>query len=74
MLATRQLLIWRNTNADLPIVGKEGRSNPATAADDATVADDEDDADEEVRAPSSHPCSLPSLGAPYPTARAFFTG
>ena len=40
-----QLLMMRNHNADLPIVGREGRSNPA--APDDPVADDEDDPDEE---------------------------
>ena len=44
-----QLDAMRNLNADLPVVGREGRSNPAAANDDATVADDEDDPDEEVR-------------------------
>ena len=43
-----QLLLMRNLNSDLPIVGREGRSNPAAANDDATVADDEDDPDDEV--------------------------
>lgn len=33
----------RNFNSDLPVVGREGRSNTVTAADDATVVDDEDD-------------------------------
>ena len=42
-----QLLMMRNFNADLPVVGREGRSNPAAANDDATVADDEDDPDED---------------------------
>ena len=41
--------MMRNLNADLPVVGREGRSNPAAANDDATVADDEDDPDDEVR-------------------------
>ena len=43
-------MMMRNLNSDLPVVGREGRSNPATANDDATVADDEDDPDDEVRA------------------------
>ena len=39
----------RNFNSDLPVVGREGRSNTVTAADDATVVDDEDDdGDEEM--------------------------
>ena len=42
-----QLQLMRNFNSDLPIVGREGRTNPAAANDDATVADDEDDPDEE---------------------------
>ena len=37
--------MMRNHNADLPIVGREGRSNPA--APDDPVADDEDDPDDE---------------------------
>ena len=41
--------MMRNFNADLPVVGREGRSNPAAATDDATVADDEDDPEDEVR-------------------------
>ena len=45
----QQLLLMRNQNADLPVVGREGRSNPAAANDDATVADDEDEPDDEVR-------------------------
>ena len=52
----------RNLNSDLPIVGREGRSNPAAAADDATVADDEDDQDEEVRVqatPALFPLNCP---------------
>ena len=54
----------RNLNADLPVVGREGRSNPAAANDDATVADDDDDPDEEVRdegtarRPPCHSCLL----------------
>ena len=43
-----QLELMRNFNSDLPVVGREGRSNPANAAaDDATVADDDDDEDDE---------------------------
>ena len=45
--ACTQLALMRNFNADLPVVGREGRSNAANPADDATVADDEDDPDEE---------------------------
>lgn len=37
----------RNLNSDLPVVGREGRSNNVTAADDATVADDDEDPDDE---------------------------
>ena len=44
-----QLDAMRNLNADLPVVGREGRSNPAAPNDDATVADDEDDPDDEVQ-------------------------
>ena len=47
----------RNLNSDLPIVGREGRSNPAAAADDATVADDEDDQDEEVSGTAAPACT-----------------
>ena len=43
--------MMRNINADLPIVGHQGRQNPSAAADDATVADDEDDQDDEVSVP-----------------------
>ena len=43
----QQLHLMRNHNADLPIVGREGRTNPATVNDDATVADDEDDEDDD---------------------------
>jgi len=44
----QQLELMRNFNSDLPVVGREGRSNPANAAaDDATVADDDDDEDDE---------------------------
>ena len=46
--AVPQLLLMRNLNSDLPVVGREGRSNPTAANDDATVADDEDDPDDEV--------------------------
>ena len=46
-----QLEVMRKFNFDLPVVGREGRSNPTAANDDATVADDEDDPDEEVRVP-----------------------
>ena len=52
-----QLLLMRNQDSDLPIVGREGRSHPAAHTDDATVADDEDEQDEEVSA-----TRLPSLG------------
>ena len=46
--AYEQALLWiRNLNSDLPVVGREGRSNPAAANDDATVADDEDEPDDE---------------------------
>ena len=43
----QQLLMMRTQNADLPVVGREGRTNPTAANDDATVADDDDDPDEE---------------------------
>ena len=43
-----QLDLMRKFNADLPVVGREGRSNPAAANDDATVADYEDDPEDEV--------------------------
>ena len=43
----QHLHLMRNHNADLPIVGREGRTNPATVNDDATVADDEDDQDDD---------------------------
>uniref|UniRef100_A0A7S2I058 Anaphase-promoting complex subunit 15 n=1 Tax=Haptolina brevifila TaxID=156173 RepID=A0A7S2I058_9EUKA len=43
----QQLLLMRNLNSDLPVVGREGRSNPATAADDATVVDDEDEPEDD---------------------------
>ena len=42
-----QLELMRNFNADLPVVGSEGRANPGNSADDATVADDEDDQDDD---------------------------
>ena len=33
----------RNFNTDLPVIGREGRSNPAAGVnDDATIADDEE--------------------------------
>uniref|UniRef100_A0A7S2MVM3 Uncharacterized protein n=1 Tax=Haptolina brevifila TaxID=156173 RepID=A0A7S2MVM3_9EUKA len=53
----QQLLLMRNLNSDLPVVGREGRSNPATAADDATVVDDEDEPEDDVR-------NVPVLAAP----------
>lgn len=44
-----QLLALRNFNSDLPVVGREGRSNPAVPTDDdATVDPEEDDPDDEV--------------------------
>jgi hypothetical protein len=43
----QQLQLMRNHNADLPIVGREGRANPATVNDDATVADDDDDPEDD---------------------------
>ena len=50
-----QLLLMRNLNSDLPVVGREGRANPATAADDATVVDDEDEPEDDVRSPATRP-------------------
>ena len=49
MAYEQQLLHIRNLNAELAVIGREGRSNPATTADDATVADDEDEPDDDVR-------------------------
>ena len=45
-----QLLAIRNFNADLPIVGREGRAGGVTAADDDVTQDDEEDPEDEVRA------------------------
>ena len=44
-----QLLAIRNFNADLPIVGREGRAGGVTAADDDVTQDDEEDPEDEVR-------------------------
>ena len=43
-----QLLAIRNFNADLPIVGREGRAGGVTAADDDVTQDDEEDPEDEV--------------------------
>ncbi|KAL1519324.1 hypothetical protein AB1Y20_022850 [Prymnesium parvum] len=43
-----QLALWRHFNSDLPIVGLEGRPNPAVPNDDdPTVDPDEDDPEDE---------------------------
>ena len=53
-----QLLAIRNHNADLPIVGREGRTGGVAAADDDVTQDDEEDPEDEVRdrAPGPWPC------------------
>ena len=55
-----QLLLMRNQDSDLPIVGREGRSHPAAHTDDATVADDEEEPDDEVSAPPRLPLVGPN--------------
>ncbi|KOO30576.1 hypothetical protein Ctob_010499 [Chrysochromulina tobinii] len=47
MAYEQKLLLMRNQDSDLPIVGREGRSHPAAHTDDATVADDEEEPDDE---------------------------
>ena len=53
-LRVPQLLAIRNFNADLPIVGREGRAGGVTAADDDVTQDDEEDPEDEVCALAAH--------------------
>ena len=66
--------MMRNLNSDLPIVGREGRSNPAAGGDDATVADDEDDPDEEVCSLLDALASSPLITRTCPSGRGWRGG